>query len=142
MLTGNGITPPVDEKGNTVMAPIGPSVVLYAPPNTDGGQHGEWKFIEPNASPLKFLAEEIGKTEQQLRELGRQPLTAQTGNLTVVTTAFAAQKGNSAVQAWALNLKDCLEQALAYTSCGSRTAASRKFRSTRTSTWKRTAWKG
>jgi hypothetical protein len=64
---------------------------------------------------LKFLAEEVDKTEQQLRELGRQPLTAQTGNLTVVTTAFAAQKGNSAVQAWALNLKDCIEQALAFT---------------------------
>ena len=115
MLTGNGITPPLDEKGNPIMAPIGPSVVLYAPPNTDGGEHGEWKFIEPSASSLKFLAEEVDKTEQQLRELGRQPLTAQTGNLTVVTTAFAAQKGNSAVQAWALNLKDCLEQALAYT---------------------------
>lgn len=115
MLTGNGITPPVDAAGNTIMAPIGPSVVLYAPPNTDGGQHGEWKFIEPTAASLKFLAEEVDKTEQQLRELGRQPLTAQTGNLTVVTTAFAAQKGNSAVQAWALNLKDTLEQALAYT---------------------------
>ncbi len=115
MLTGNGITPPIDENGNAVMAPIGPSVVLYAPPGTDGGQHGEWKFIEPTAASLKFLAEEVDKTEQQLRELGRQPLTAQTGNLTVVTTAFAAQKGNSAVQAWALNLKDCIEQALAFT---------------------------
>lgn len=115
MLAGNGIAPPVDAQGNAVMAPIGPSVVLYAPPSGDGGQHGEWKFIEPTAASLKFLAEEVDKTEQQLRELGRQPLTAQTGNLTVVTTAFAAQKGNSAVQAWALNLKDTLEQALTLT---------------------------
>src|SRR4030095_6548482 len=50
--------------------------------------------------------------ERQLRELGRQPLTADSGNLTVVTTAFAASKGNSAVQAWVINLKDALEQAL------------------------------
>lgn len=115
MLTGNGITPPVDSKGQPIMAPIGPSVVLYAPMGGQGQQHGEWKFIEPTAASLKFLAEEVDKTEQQLRELGRQPLTAQTGNLTVVTTTFAAQKGNSAVQAWALNLKDALEQALKFT---------------------------
>jgi hypothetical protein len=46
-----------------------------------------------------------------LRELGRQPLTAQTGNLTVVTTAFAGDKANSVIQAWAINLKDALENA-------------------------------
>ena len=33
----------------------------------------------------------------------------------MVTTAFAAQKGNSAIQAWALNLKDALEQAFVLT---------------------------
>ncbi|MCO4316333.1 DUF4055 domain-containing protein [Phyllobacterium sp. 21LDTY02-6] len=115
MLAGNGISPPLDSNGQPVIAPIGPSVVLYAPMGGQGQQHGEWKFIEPTAASLKFLAEEVDKTEQQLRELGRQPLTAQTGNLTVVTTAFAAQKGNSAVQAWALNLKDALEQALRFT---------------------------
>lgn len=117
MLAGNGVTPPVDAAGNVQPAPVGPKRVLYAPPmvGSDNATHGEWKFIEPTAASLKFLADQIKATEQQLRELGRQPLTAQTGNLTVVTTAFAAQKGNSAVQAWALNLKDALEQALAYT---------------------------
>jgi hypothetical protein len=115
MLAGNGITPEIGEDGKPIIAPIGPATVLYAPANADGGQHGEWKFIEPGAASLKFLAEEVDQTEQQLRELGRQPLTAQTGNLTVVTTTFAAAKGNSAVQAWALNLKDALEQALKFT---------------------------
>lgn len=50
-----------------------------------------------------------------MREIGRQPLTTDSGNLTVVTTMFAAQKGNSAVQAWALGLKDSLELAFKYT---------------------------
>ena len=54
-------------------------------------------------------------TEKQLRELGRKPLTAQTGNLTVVATAFAASRSNSVISAWALNLKDALERALAFT---------------------------
>lgn len=124
MLAGNGVTPPMvpnpraGEEGQPAMVPgtvpVGPKTVLYAPPN-DQGEHGEWAFIEPAGSSLKFLADEVDKTEKQLRELGRQPLTAQTGNLTVVTTAFAAQKGNSLIQAWAMNLKDALENAWAVT---------------------------
>lgn len=114
MLAGNGVTPMTGEDGVPLPVPVGPKSVLYAPSNGDG-QHGEWKFIEPSAESLKFLAEDVKQTEQQLRELGRQPLTAQTGNLTVVTTAFAAQKGNSAIQAWALNLRDALENAMKLT---------------------------
>jgi hypothetical protein len=44
-----------------------------------------------------------------MRNLGRQPLA--TANLTVVTTANVSMKAHSAVQAWALLLKDALEQA-------------------------------
>jgi hypothetical protein len=114
MLAGNGVTPASDPDGKPLPVPVGPKSVLYAP--MDGnGEHGEWKFIEPNASSLKFLADDVKETGQQLRELGRQPLTAQTGNLTVVSAAFAAQKGNSAIQAWALNLKDALENAMKLT---------------------------
>lgn len=114
MLAGNGVTPAEGEDGKPKPVPVGPKSVLYAPMDGDGN-HGEWKFIEPSAESLKFLADDVKQTEQQLRELGRQPLTAQTGNLTVVTTAFAAQKGNSAIQAWALNLKDALENAMKIT---------------------------
>jgi len=117
MLAANGVQPDVDADQQPKPVPVGPKSVLYAPPfNSEASSHGEWTFIEPTAASLKFLAEDVKNTEQQLRELGRQPLTAQTGNLTVVTTAFAAQKGNSAVQAWALNLKDALEQAFVLTS--------------------------
>lgn len=114
MLAGNGVTPMIVD-GKPAPVPVGPKSVLYAPAGGEKGSHGEWKFIEPTAESLKFLAADVASTEQQLRELGRQPLTAQTGNLTVVTTAFAAQKGNSAIQAWALNLKDALEQAFKLT---------------------------
>lgn len=114
MLAGNGVTPPTNGDGTPQTVPVGPMSVLYAPPNSDGG-HGEWKFIAPPADLLRFLAEDIEKTIKQMRELGRQPLTAQSGNLTKITTAVAAAKGNSAVQMWALGLKDALEQALKYT---------------------------
>jgi hypothetical protein len=114
MLAGNGVTPPTDQAGQQISVPVGPQAVLYAPPNSDGS-HGEWKWIEPSAQSLKFVADQVVELKKDLRELGKQPLTAQSSNLTVVTTMFAAQKGNSAVQAWALRLKDALEQALMIT---------------------------
>lgn len=125
MLTAKGVNPPMTTRNVTVdgitqsveepvKVPVGPKTVLYGPPDQNGTA-GEWSFIEINGSSLTFLATEIDRSEKQMRELGRQPLTAQMGNLTVVTTAFAASKGISAVQAWALGLKDALELAWTYT---------------------------
>jgi hypothetical protein len=116
MLSANGVSQPLDPKTKKpVKARLGPKTILYAPPSKVEGQQPSFTWIEISANSLKFLAEDVKNTEQQLRELGRQPLTAQSSNLTVVTTAFAAQKGNSAVQAWAFLLKDALERALKVT---------------------------
>ena len=52
---------------------------------------------------------------QQLREVGRQPLTASSSNITVITAAVAAGKAKSAVKAWAYKAKDTLENALLIT---------------------------
>jgi len=113
MLAGNGVQPAMNG-GQVVAVPVGPRSVLYAPPNGENGNHGEWAFIEPSAESLRFLAEEVKSTETQMRELGRQPLSVSTG-ITVVAAAFASQKATSVLQAWALGLKDCLEQCLALT---------------------------
>jgi hypothetical protein len=112
MLAANGLKPPMSEDGKTVKkVSVGPMQVLYAP--MDGnGKNGEWKFIEPTANSMEFLQKNIDKTKQDLRELGRQPLTALSSQLTTVTTSIAAGKGRSAVSAWALTLKDSLENAL------------------------------
>lgn len=114
MLAGNGVTPPSDADGNPIQVPVGPKTVLYAPMDAEGN-HGEWTFIEPSAESLRFLAGEVKTTEEALRELGRQPLTAQSGNITTVTAAFAGDKANSVIQALALNFKNTLENALALT---------------------------
>lgn len=115
MLAGNGVDPVVGDDGVPKPLAIGPKTVLYGGSSDGAGRGGTWEFIEPDASSLQFLASDIKETVNQLRELGRQPLTAQSGNLTVVTTAFAAQKGNAAIQAWAINLKDALERAFEFT---------------------------
>ncbi len=108
MLTGNGVTPPTDASGALIAVPVGPRAVLFAPPGGDGA-HGEWSYIEPSASSLTFLQADLEKHRNEMRTLGMQPMAS--ANLTVVTTANLSMKASSAVQAWAIGLKDCLEQA-------------------------------
>lgn len=117
MLAANGVdlSGYANDRGGFTIA-VGPRSVLSAPPimGDSSATHGEWTFIEPTAENVRFLADDVANTEKQLRELGRQPLTA-TAGITVVTAAIAAQKASSAVQAWAWGLKDALEQAFKLT---------------------------
>lgn len=110
MLSASGVEPDKNPDGTNVRAPVGPRAVLYGPPSENG--NGQWSFIEPAGSSLTFLRNELTELGKQLRELGRQPLTQQSsGNMTTITAGSAASKGNSAVQRWALALKDALENA-------------------------------
>jgi hypothetical protein len=86
--------------------------VLFAPPDSQGN-HGEWKSIEPSSESLNTLMKHLEATQKNIRDLGMAPLT-QT-NLTVITTANVAAKAQSQLQAWALALKDALEQAFVFT---------------------------
>lgn len=115
MLAANGLKPQMEADNKTPKKlSIGPMKVLYAP--TDGsGNYGSWQFIEPNSNSMDFLSKSIAQTKQDLRELGRQPLTALSSQLTTVTTSIAAGKAKSAVTAWAYALKDALENALLIT---------------------------
>lgn len=106
MLTGNGIAGTGDD-GQVLEVPTGPNAVLFAPPNADGS-HGEWKLLEPSATSLSFLQSDLEKLRTEMRDLGFQPLATQ--NITIVTSKNVSLKANSAVQAWALALKDALEQ--------------------------------
>lgn len=111
MLATDGLKPKLDGKGNPEKIAVGPGRVLYGAPNTNG-TGGTWKYVEPSANSLEFLKKDIDKTKTDLRELGRQPLTALSSQLTTVTTSIAAGKAKSAVTTWALALKDALENAL------------------------------
>lgn len=114
MLSGNGVKPEKNPDGTIKPIDVGPQVVLYAPTD-NAGNVGEWKYVEPQANNMMFLSKDIDRDIQNLRELGRQPLTAQTSNLTTVTTAFAAGKSKSSVSAWAGKLQKALEHALRIT---------------------------
>ncbi|WP_297803425.1 DUF4055 domain-containing protein [uncultured Brevundimonas sp.] len=114
MLVGKGINPPIGADGKPIAAPVGPQAVLYAPPHGETGTSGDWSIIEPNGTSLTFLAKQVETIEGQMRELGRQPLIATTG-ITAVAAAYSSQKATSVIQAWALSLKDMLEQCLKFT---------------------------
>lgn len=115
MLSGNGIKPEKTADGKSIKKiRVGPNRVLYAPPD-GGGNAGSWSYVEPSAESLKFLAADIEGTIKELRELGRQPLTVQSSNLTSITTQVAAGKAKSAVKQWGIVLKLALTEALKLT---------------------------
>lgn len=110
MLSANGIAPPSDASP----APLGPSTILYAPPD-EQGRHGSWSWVEMQGTSLSFLSSEIDRLEGKMRELGRQPLVAGTAGITQIAAALGSQKASSAIQAWAFLLKDALEKGFVYT---------------------------
>lgn len=113
MLAANGMNPAIGPDGKTPLKlAVGPNRVLYSQRDGTSGNFGTWAYVSPDAACLTFLKSDVAETMNQLRELGRQPLTAQSGNLTVITTAYAAGKARSAVSAWAMRLKDALENAM------------------------------
>jgi hypothetical protein len=114
MLAGQGVEPPIGEDGQPAKVPSGPQTVLYAPPSGDKAG-GRWEWLDVKVEGLKFSLEYIQSIEAQLRELGRQPLTAQSGNITTITAAFAGDKAHTVIEAWALNFKDFLENCLKIT---------------------------
>lgn len=117
MISANGVKPEyVGEGPSKKLKPLGtgPGAVLYAP--VDGkGQVGSFQLLEIAATSLTFLQGDIDKTIANLRELGRQPLTAQLPGITVITAGVAAMKGNSAVTSWAINAGLTIENALRLT---------------------------
>lgn len=114
MLATDGIKAKLASDGKPSKIGVGPGRVLYGVPQ-ENGNGGTWKYVEPNANSLEFLQKNIDKTKSDLRELGRQPLTVLSTQLTTVTTSIAAGKAKSAVTVWALALKDAIENALLIT---------------------------
>jgi hypothetical protein len=125
MLTASGVAPPQQGDpgaGQAGMPPgaaapvtvrTGPRAVLYAPPNPNGGAPGNWSFIEPAATSLAYLKSRLDSTYERMADIGMQPLSE--SPQTVITSANVSVKANSALQAWALRLKDTLEQAMVIT---------------------------
>lgn len=110
MLTANGLAPPQD--GEPIA--VGPKTILYAP-GTGEGANPSWDYINPNPANIEQIRSHATSIVTDMRRLGMQPLTPQSGTPTATGQSIEAAKAHSAVQAWALGLKDALEQAWVFT---------------------------
>ncbi len=113
MLSGDGVARPTDNKGAPVQVSVGPKVILFTGHGGEGTRPGSFRYVEPSGSSLTFLKQDLEGFRDEMRNLGKQPLAS--ANLTVITTANISMRAHSAVQAWALLLKDALEQAMLVT---------------------------
>ena len=93
--------------------PVGPGRMLFVPP-VDGTQLAV-QSLEPSGSAGAMLREDLELHRAEMREAGLQPLLPKSGNVTATANALAQAKAHSAVQMWALALKDALEQAFVLT---------------------------
>lgn len=101
--------------GEDARTPVGPREVLFFPMADGNGQYGDYKQVEPSGTAAESLRKDLEDFRREMREAGMQPLLPHSGNLTATATAVAEAKAHSAVEAWALALKDTLEQAWVYT---------------------------
>lgn len=109
MLSANGFTL---APGTSVA--VGPKRVLVAPPGMDGGATS-WSFVEPSAANITAVQAHVQAIIDDMRRLGMQPLTPKSGTPTATGQSIEAAKAHSAVQAWAMDLQDALEQAFVFT---------------------------
>lgn len=120
MLTAEGMAPPEvkrDQNGNPLPEQglrVGPKSILYAEPYSDG-KAGKWSYIQPDASNIREVRDHTKSVIDDMRRLGMQPITPGTGDVKATAIAVDAAKAHSALEAWALGLKDVLEQAFVYT---------------------------
>ena len=107
-----GVAQPMDAEGKPAKVKVGPGAFVFLAPGSENSKGPDLKVVQPETSSLEFMQKRMEATEKQIRELGRQPLTAGSNNITVIAASFASQKANSAAQQWAMNLRNTLENAI------------------------------
>lgn len=106
VLTANGMTKPRD--GSSPL--VGPKAVLYA-----GTKDASWEYISPESSNIEQIRQDMNQLVDDMRRLGMQPLTPNSGTQSATGEAIDAATTNSTCKAWAGATKDVLEQALKLT---------------------------
>jgi Domain of unknown function (DUF4055) len=107
MLAGQGIAKGEDE------IELGPNTVLFAPP-TDGTGESKWEILGPDAG----LVGEIGKGPERVLDvfsrLAMEPTVPKAG-VTATAAGVDNSRAHSAIEAWSSNLKNALDEGLAFT---------------------------
>jgi uncharacterized protein DUF4055 len=92
---------------------LGPNVTLFAPP-TDATGGSKWELLGPDAA----LVEQIGKSPERVLDvfskLAMEP-TVPKASVTATAAGVDNSRAHSAIEAWAGNLKNALDEGLAFT---------------------------
>jgi hypothetical protein len=108
----NGV--PVNETPQPVVA-VGPGITIYCPAGATGVQP-DADYIQPSAANIKEVREGVDAIMKDFRRLAMQPTTPESGSMVATGLAIDAARAHSALEAWALLLKDAIDQAIGLTS--------------------------
>lgn len=104
---------PGDAPGDGSKIQLGPKTVLFRAGNAETAGSG-WSYVQPDAANLREVREHIESVITDMRRLGMQPLLPRSGDVSATASALEGARAHSSVQAWALGLKDALEQAFVF----------------------------
>lgn len=110
MLSAQGVRAPEGQAS----IKVGPKHVLYAAPDADG-KSGTWSYVQPDARNLAEIRQHVANVISDMQRLGLQPIFDRTGDVSATEAGLAASKAHSAIESWALGLKDALERAMEFT---------------------------
>ncbi len=116
ILVAQGMSPPEESKDGTEtksQITVGPRSVLFAPPTLNTAQP-DWKYIEPSAANITAIGGHIQSLINDMNRLGLQPAIDRRGTITATASAYDAAKAHSTLQAWAIGLRDVLEQSFIF----------------------------
>ncbi|MBK1666147.1 hypothetical protein CKO38_16745 [Rhodospirillum rubrum] len=99
---------PAPEGGKEGGLAVGPKTFLHSPDAA-----ARWYYVEPAGTAIQAGERDLARLEAQMERLALDPLVERSGSQTATAAAIAASQAHSVVKAWALALKDALEQALA-----------------------------
>ncbi len=100
--------------GTTKVVEVGPKTVLGGASDNKGDQT-KWYYVQPDAANIREVREHVESVIEDMQRLGLQPTITRSGTASATESDITAAKAHSALQAWALTLKDALEQAFVLT---------------------------
>lgn len=107
MLKGKGIP------ANTSIV-LGPRRLLCTGEASEGVDR-DFDYIQPAAANIAEIRNDVRAIVDDMRRLGMQPMTQQSGTRTATGESVEAAKAHSSLKAWALTLKDALELGWVFT---------------------------
>lgn len=107
MLAGQGVAKSTDE------LELGPDTVLFAPP-TDATGTAKWEVLGPDAALVEQISKGPERVYDVFSKLAMQPAIPKAG-VTATASGVDNSRAHSAIEAWAGNLKNGLDEGLAFT---------------------------